>query len=479
MAATMRNLNLLPLDEKVTANDVILEDFCFDNIRKAVFADNEELCSSFCETLKKPSDNIEVILERRRILEDFITYPNLAEDISALCDDAKMYKINHQRSVINRPRPEDKLEKIMENTVFLIKVMERLNNLLTSKPFRSKTFSIIRREPFAELISKLENLCDISSERFSYNIEFSSGFKLKSATVVNTDYTKSARKQDISFDGISMTKYIMDEIKNITVSNLCSAVSQIHSQIQSFFKELKKQVSFYIAALKLLRYLEVNGLKHCFPEFTDELSYGISAKGLYDLSLAAFNEAKNITTNDFDCRDGSIFIITGLNQGGKTTFLRSIGIAQLLAQAGLIVPAEEYRCSCFKGILTHFPKEEDRNMDFGKLAEELTRLRSGFPIITGGGLALFNESFSTTTPREGAEIAADVLRALSLTGSTVFFVTHLYELATKLDALNTSLPNGSRAVSLITEPDKNSTEARTYKIVRGEPLEEIYVSYKF
>jgi DNA mismatch repair ATPase MutS len=118
-------------------------------------------------------------------------------------------------------------------------------------------------------------------------------------------------------------------------------------------------------------------------------------------------------------------------------------------------------------------------MDFGKLAEELTRLKNNFPIVTRGGLALLNESFATTTPIEGAEIAGDVLRALSMTGSTVVFVTHLYELATKLDALNASLFYGCRAVSMITKPDKNITEARTYKIIRGEPLGEIYAGYNF
>lgn len=467
----MKELNLLLLHEKTNTSEAIFSDFCFDNIQKEVFPEDAELFGIFCETLRKPSDTIDVILERRRILEDFISHPNLAEEIDALCDEAKKYKITLQML--------DNLGRILENTLSVIKIMEKLNGLLTNKSFRSQTLRNIRREPLDELSSKLKDLCSLSSNCVTYNIEFSSGFKLKSAAVVNTDCINNKRKKDISFGGYSMTQYNMQEIGQAAMSNLCSSATQINRHIQSFFTKLKREISFYLAALKLLKYLETHGLCYCWPEFAEDLSFGIAAKGLYDLSLAAFNKAKNITPNDFDCKDGRILVVTGLNQGGKTTFLRSVGIAQLFAQAGLFVPAEKYTCSCFKGILTHFPKEEDRNMDFGKLAEELTRLRNDFPIIADGGLALFNESFATTTPKEGAEIAVDVLRALSLTGSTVFFVTHLYELATKLDDLNSSLFNGYKAVSMITEPDKNNTDARTFKIIRGEPLKEFYVNCSF
>jgi hypothetical protein len=105
-------------------------------------------------------------------------------------------------------------------------------------------------------MNKLTDLCDVSPNCFSFNMEFSSGFKLKSAAIVNTESIKKCTGKRYFLRGISMTQYNMQEIEGAALSNLCTAGLQINSQIQSFFRELKKEVSFYLAALKMLKYLE-------------------------------------------------------------------------------------------------------------------------------------------------------------------------------------------------------------------------------
>lgn len=481
----MKKIDLLFLDEKKKTSERIFEDLCFDNIKKEVFSEQEELFENFCAVLSHPLSDINAIYERKLILEDFCTYQSLATEIKAFCIKAKDYKIGTQKNTYHTLK--DKLKNYIEYTIPLIELLDKFNNLFYHKSFKSNALSNIRRENYNELINTINSACEVISSRcVKLKVEFSNGFKLKSAMIMNCEKVKikpkvTKKKEHvlldenyISFRGMSMTQFIADDIYKATVQNLCSMISQINYQIQCFFKELKVSVLFYLAALELKKYFDINQLKYCFPEFVNDLSYGISAKGLYDCSLAAFNKGKNITTNDFDCSEGNILVITGLNQGGKTTFLRSIGIAQLFAQAGIFVPAEQYSCSCFNGILSHFPTEEDSNMDYGKLADELTRLRNDFPIVIDGSLALFNESFTTTTTREGAEIAVDVLRALSKTNSTVIFVTHLYELATKLEELNSNLYNDAKAISMVTEYNEN--DIRTYKILRGEPLKDIFAS---
>ena len=124
-----------------------------------------------------------------------------------------------------------------------------------------------------------------------------------------------------------------------------------------------------------------------------------------------------------------LVIITGANQGGKSTFLRSIGQAQLMMQAGMFVPAESFSSEVCDGIFTHYRREEDTTMKSGKLDEELSRMSDIADNITQNSMLLFNESFASTYEREGSEIARQITIALVEKGVKVFFVTHLYEFA--------------------------------------------------
>jgi DNA mismatch repair ATPase MutS len=146
----------------------------------------------------------------------------------------------------------------------------------------------------------------------------------------------------------------------------------------------------------------------------------------------------------------------------------------LFAQAGLKVPAEEYKCPVFNNFFSHFPKDEDEDLNFGKLAEELTRIKKAMPMITDNALVLFNESFATTTETEGFEIASDILRAVHEyeTPPKILFVTHSYQLLKKRHEVSKMLSHGTKIKSLIVSEGKSATD-RTYKIIEGEPQENI------
>jgi DNA mismatch repair ATPase MutS len=162
-----------------------------------------------------------------------------------------------------------------------------------------------------------------------------------------------------------------------------------------------------------------------------------------------------------------LFLITGPNQGGKTTFLRSVGLAQMMMQAGMFVPAEEFESNLCSGIFTHFRREEDRSMERGKLEEELERMRAIVESIKPGGLLLLNESFASTNEREGSEIALEVIPAILDCGIKVFYVTHFFEFPQKMAQM---IPN--RILSLRAERLPDGT--RTFKIKEGKPLETSY-----
>ncbi|MGA9267444.1 MAG: hypothetical protein WCC41_03165 [Rhodomicrobium sp.] len=163
----------------------------------------------------------------------------------------------------------------------------------------------------------------------------------------------------------------------------------------------------------------------------------------------------------------ALAIITGANQGGKTVFLRSIGLAQLMMQAGMFVGAEAFSANFASALFTHFKREEDHAMKSGKLDEELKRMSDIVQEIRPNALVLLNESFAATNEREGSEIARQIVSALLERRIKVFFVTHLYDFAHSLEARN--LPE-----AIFLRVERQSDGRRTFKLGKGAPLETSY-----
>lgn len=113
-----------------------------------------------------------------------------------------------------------------------------------------------------------------------------------------------------------------------------------------------------------------------------------------------------------DSENKELYIITGANQGGKSTYLISIGLSQLMMQCGMFVGAEYYCANICEGIFTHYKREEDVSMKSGKLDEELRRMSSIIDNIKPNSIIFFNESFSATNEREGSLIAKDIVLSL-------------------------------------------------------------------
>ena len=130
--------------------------------------------------------------------------------------------------------------------------------------------------------------------------------------------------------------------------------------------------------------------------------------------------------------DKQLVVITGANQGGKSTFLRSLGVAQIMMQCGLMVPAAKFRSSIRTSIYTHFTRREDSAMNSGRLDEELRRMDRIVNGLGKGSLVLLNESFATTTEKDGSAIAYGIVKALKEAGVKVYTVTHLLSFAQRM-----------------------------------------------
>ena len=230
------------------------------------------------------------------------------------------------------------------------------------------------------------------------------------------------------------------------------------------------EILFYIRWAELTEKILKTGMPMCKPEITSYESRDCSFKGVYNLKLA-INKVKgediNIIDNDFEFSDEHrIYILTGPNRGGKTIFTQAIGLAMLLAQWGVYVPAGEAVISPCDNIFTHFPADENDTVDLGRLGEESQRLSKIFETATRHSLLLLNESLATTSVAEGVFIAKDVVRVMRYLGTRAIFNTHMHELAASVRDINDEVEGDSRAESLITGVHNGE---RSFKVFIAPP----------
>jgi DNA mismatch repair ATPase MutS len=188
--------------------------------------------------------------------------------------------------------------------------------------------------------------------------------------------------------------------------------------------------------------------------------------GLYDVCLSLRMKSR-VVGNTVDADGKSLVIITGANQGGKSSFLRSVGVAQLMMQCGMFVGAEVFEGELCSSLLTHYKREEDATMQSGKFDEELARMNDIVGHIAPEATLLFNESFAATNEREGSEIARQIVSGLLEKRIKIFYVTHLYEFARKCF-------DDTTQSALFLRAERKTDGSRTFKLVEERPLDTSY-----
>jgi MutS domain V len=241
-----------------------------------------------------------------------------------------------------------------------------------------------------------------------------------------------------------------------------NALAQSVDHILSFFSMLRRELGFYMGCLNLHVELTGRGVPVCFPEPAGQAAEALAFQGLRDPCLALRTD-DDVVGNDAAAGGKRLVVITGANQGGKSTFLRSVGLAQLMMQCGMFVCAESLRASLCDGIFTHYKREEDASMISGKLDEELNRMSEIVDSLLPDGMLLCNESFAATNEREGSQIARQIIRALVDSGVRVFVVTHLFDLAEGFYRQRTDQ-------DLFLRAQRDAGGRRSFRLAEGEPL---------
>lgn len=254
----------------------------------------------------------------------------------------------------------------------------------------------------------------------------------------------------------------LEELRDRALNPVANAVAQAADHLTSFFVQLRTELGFYLGGVNLYRALTAAGMEVCFPQPAEPGEGLLTATGLYDPALPLRGTGP-VVGNDLHADRRPLVVITGANQGGKSSFLRAIAVAGYLAAAGLPAPARTFRFSPVSAVFTHYRRPEDTTMVHGKFDEELVRMRQIIEQASPHALVAMNESFASTNDAEAADVAVPVIRALLDTGIRVVLVTHSYELAARL-----LRDEGQRAVSL--RAQRLADGARTFTLAAAPPL---------
>ena len=174
-----------------------------------------------------------------------------------------------------------------------------------------------------------------------------------------------------------------------------------------------------------------------------------------------------MVVNDLDFSDKHcLYILTGANRGGKTTITQAIGQTYFLAQGGIYVPGTSFEYSPVDCIFTHFPADEDKTMDLGRLGEDCARFKDIYENATHKSLLLLNETFSTTSFEEGYYIAKDCEKAILEKGIRTIYNTHMHKLAYDIGDINEA-SEVYKSASLVVRTGEDGS--RSYKVEIAPP----------
>lgn len=431
--------------------------------------------------LSSLSDPAEIAY-RQALLSDCLKQPEVIRELYAAATDA----VEREKSVywgFLRASPDSILRRSLKVLGLFVEVLRRLRRTADahaegfhSEGFR-RFFAMLQTELDDSYFDTIAEHLDVLAFRGGMLMSAGLGEGNKGAGYILRRYEEKGllervftkNPQSYSFqvpDRDDNGFKALEELRGRGTNLVADALARSTHHIRSFLAMLRTELGFYVGCLNLHDLLQSKGEPCSFPRAEPAGSRRLAGRKIYDASLSLHIEERSVG-NDLESDGAALLLITGANRGGKSTFLRSLGIAQLMMQCGMFVAAEQFRAEVCQGVFTHFKREEDAGMKSGKLDEELARMSTIADRIRPNSILLCNESFASTNEREGSEIARQILRALRETHVKVCFVTHMFDLSDSLYREGTDHTVFLRAERL-------SDGARTFRLLPGKPLATSY-----
>lgn len=430
-------------------------------------------------------NDVETILYRQHALRDCLNNPAVIRQLYDVSVEATEGTRKKWWSVSSYEQPSSILYSAVDMLEVLSEKLRKLRQISEEQPagFESEAFTSF----FSKLRKELTDDYLTRIEKHLSDLKFRKGVLLSAELGEHNEGTnymlrRSSKEEPNWLRRIftkgppSYTFYIAErdqagaeivsDMRHRGISRVAVALAQSGEHVLSFFKMLRTELAFYVGCLNLHDRLAAQGSRSCFPTPVRAGERKHRFHALYDVCLAL--QAKHdVVANDGEEDRKDLVVITGANQGGKSTFLRSVGVAQLMMQAGMFVGADVFEAELVPALFTHYKREEDTAMKSGKFDEELARMSDIADSLVPNALVLFNESFAATNELEGSEIARQIVRALLEKRVKVFYVTHLYTFARTF-----AEDNDGR--SLFLRAQRNADGTRTFRVVEGQPLETSY-----
>jgi hypothetical protein len=467
-----------------TGNDAVLtQDLELGTLWNAMAAGDEFLFEMAKRAVLSSLTDPDAIVYRQQVLADCLEQPEVIRQLYQLAVDA----LENERAVSQLWSLADP-KRILSRSVQVLKlqvgVLRRLRQIAGQEAasFRSegftRFFAMLTEELTDDYLQAVErHLRDLEFKRgVSESAELGKGFRGRRYIVRTPREQRWTERLPFGSRSASYSFTIpprdengfksLEAIEGRGINGVANSVAQSADHVKSFFSMLRLELAFYLGCLNLHDRLTGKQEAVCFPEPLAASQLALTAQGIYDVCLALHVENR-VIGNDVKADGKSLVMITGANQGGKSTLLRGLGLAHLMMQAGMFVGAQSFRAGVCNGAFTHYKRGEDAAMESGKLDEELSRMSVIADQITRHSILLCNESFASTNEREGSEIARQIVSAMLRKQIKVFYVTHMYDLA---HSFYVQQPGNA----LFLRAERQRDGRRTFRLTDGEPLPTSY-----
>ena len=463
----------------------LIQDLELDTLVRAMSGDDQMVFNVARKALLSGLQNDEdTIHHRQMIAKDCLKNPAVVRQLYTLAEEGFEGKKNHHFGFFTR-YPGGILSDSIALLRTFIDVLRRLRGLAEEHTGRFESegftalFSMLKKEFTDDYFVGVEN--HLAELEFRDSVLLSARLgegneSIDFALRLRHDKRPNCFKRIFRRRGWPFTVRIHErdeagsralaELRNRGIDLVANALAQSADHILNFFDMLRTELAFYIGCLNLHDKLVSMGAPTSFPQPMAAGTREHHCRGLYDVCLALMM-GRSVVGNDLHADGKNLIIITGANQGGKSCFLRGVGLAQLMMQCGMFIAAESFSAELCAGLFTHFKREEDATMKSGKLDEELGRMSDIVDFLAPNSMLFFNESFAATNEREGSEIARQIVRALLEQHIKVFFVTHLYEFAH-------GFFDREMEEALFLRAERTADGTRTFKLVEGEPMQTSY-----